>query len=97
MGNCDLDVLAVRVEFGDISGVMGVSVAEHGRRKNRKGNIENGMGDLKDMFASYLTSAVDMLSGSQLAGRTKMSNDLREIGKLSANGEMIMDLGARLG
>ena len=60
-------------------------------------SIENDMVGLKDMFAIYLTREVNMFSGREMAGCKKMLNDLREIGKLNANEERLMDSNARHG
>ena len=60
------------------------------------GNIENGMGNLNDMFTSYLTKAVNMFTGSEMAGRSKMLKGLRGIGKLNLSEERLMDLDARI-
>ena len=93
----DLDFLAVQADFGDITTVKKVSVSKQERRKNRTGNMENGLANLKDMPASCLTREYNMFPGREIAGRTKMLQDLREIGKLGTNEERLINPNARHG
>ena len=59
--------------------------------------ISNGVANLQEMFTCYLTKLGDMFPGREMAGRQKMLNDLREIGKLYSGEECLRESNARLG
>ena len=65
MGNFDLEVLAVKADFGEMPEVKKVSVSTRERRQNRMNTIARSVGNLKDMFISYLTKSVNMFSGCE--------------------------------
>ena len=58
--NRELEVLAARADFGDISEVKKVPVGRQDRRKNRPNAIENAIYQLGDMLPGYLAKEVDM-------------------------------------
>ena len=96
-GNRDLEFLSVQSDCGYISDVDEVSVSKQERRTNRMCNIGNTMDDSEDMFARYLTRAINMFSGREMAGRAEMLKVLREIGKSNVNEECLMEMNEILG
>ena len=80
--NCELSVLVVKADFGDISEVMKDTVSKQDRVGGRMGNIENTMANLEDMFAIYLARAGIIFSGSEMAGRAKMLKGISENWKI---------------
>ena len=58
-------------------------------------SIENHMANLEDMCASYLTGESIMFSVSEMVCRKEMLNGIKEIGKLNAGEECLMELNAR--
>ena len=75
MENCDLEALEVQANFGEILGAVcvcgGGSFSKQDSGKNRMNRIASSVSNLKDMFATYLTKAADMLYGSEIAGSGK--------------------------
>ena len=73
--NIDLEILEVPADFGYIPGVREVPASKQERVKNRMGEIENSMGNLKLTFASYLTEASNMF----LQGKWRVERKCRMI------------------
>ena len=96
MGNSDLWALSVQADFAEISDVGGVSVSKQERRKSRMDIVERDVTDLKDMRASYLTRAVDMFCGNEMADREKILADIKDIAELNVGEERLKELNGRL-
>ena len=80
MGNCDLEVLAGRSDFGEISEVGKVHVPNL-ERIGRANSVESDVANLKDTFAIYLTDAVDMFPRCEVRDKQKFRTGLGKIEK----------------
>ena len=61
------------------------------------GKMETAMANLEDTSVRYLTREVDMFPGSEMVDRAEMLNDIREMGKLNAGAECLIDPNGGLG
>ena len=95
-GNIDLEVLAVKSDFGGLFEVRAFSVSMEERRNNRTNDIEGDVANLENMVVRYLAKAVSIFPRDENAEKRKMSKDWQEIEKLNTNEENKLGLGQNL-
>ena len=75
--NSDLGASSVQADSEDISGAAHVSAPRQESSERRMGSIENGMGDLEDMYARHLKWGRIVFSGTEMGNAERSKRNCK--------------------